>query len=246
MLSLVAAAAPTLAGSGSVTIYEVPITGGVPDVVAVVLDTTVLSEQPQRGFITDPTSIATLLFLSDALTSGRSVDVKIIASAVGISPRRASSAVLPGLAERGLVHTSKRGKWEATKVYRSPAHRIITVEAKLRDWRRGLAQAARHAVSADASWLVLDAAHIKPARAASSLFRSVGVGLASLDDLGNFCQLVSPVGEFTLRLRRELLAQRAASLYYSGANSGPVGHVFGRTLTPTIGADPRLVGAGAR
>jgi hypothetical protein len=154
-----------------------------------------------------------------------------------------TSRVLPGLAARGLAVMTAPGRWAAVSPYRSPASTLVTVEAKLRDWRRGLGQAARHAAGADAAWLVLDGARTRPAAGRADWFRAMGVGLAGLDPDGTLRPLLRPSGASVLRARRELLAERLADLYCSGAVSGPVGRVFGRELAPSTGADPRQAGA---
>lgn len=246
MLGLIAAAAPSLAGSGAFAVFEVQAAAGVPDVVAAVLDKVVVADRVQTGFVTDRTSLAALLALSDALARDSGLNAQQVAAAVGITVRYAASVVLPGLVTRGLAATPEADLWAATQRYRSSALRLVTVEAKLRDWRRGLGQAARHAAGADAAWLVLDSACTRPAEAYAGWFRTAGVGLAALNEAGALRPVLAPTGVDVLRVRRELLAERTAALHCSGIRSGPVGLVFGRTLAPTTGADPRLADAGAR
>lgn len=71
------------------------------------------------------------------------------------------------------------------------ALRIVAVEAKLRDWRRALYQAAQHADYATHCWVVLDRGALNNARAHSHEFRMRGVGLAGLSGNGN-AQVVVP------------------------------------------------------
>jgi hypothetical protein len=241
MLGLIADAVPALAGPGAVAVFEVQSAAGIPDVVATVLDQDVIKARMDRGdgFITDPASLSAFLSLSDATDKGHALDTRQVAMAAGVTVPYARSRVLPGLAERGLVAASPPGRWVATRQYRSPVSRLVTVEAKLRDWRRGLGQAARHAVGADAAWLVLDGACTRSAVGRADLFRAMGVGLAGLDPDGTLRLLVSPSDVDVLRVRRELLAERLAELYCSGSASGPVGRVFGRDLAPSTGPDPR-------
>lgn len=243
MLGLIAAAAPSLAGSGAFAAFEVQAAAGVPDVVAAVLNTTVIANRMQTGFITEHASLAALLALSDALSTSNVLDAHQVAVAVGVGVRYASSVVLPGLVARNLARSPEPGRWIAAGPYESPAVRVVTVEAKLRDWRRGLGQAARHAAGADAAWLILDSARTRPAEAYAGWFRTAGVGLAALNEDGRLEPLLAPGGANVLRVRRELLAERTAALYSSGVKSGPIGLVFGRNLTSTTGADPRLAGA---
>ena len=243
MLALIAAAAPELAGPGAVAVFEVQSAAGIPDVVATVFDQDVIAARADTGFVTDPAGLAALLALSDALGRCRALDARQVAAAAGVTASYARSRVLPGLAARGLAVMTAPGRWTAAGPHRSPASTLVTIEAKLRDWRRGLGQAARHASGADAAWLVLDRACIRPAAVRSDWFRATGVGLAGLGQDGTLQLLLQPSGQVMLRGRRELLAERLAELHCSGAVSGPVVRVFGRYLAPSAGADPRHVGA---
>ena len=243
MLGLIAAAVAEFAGPGAVAVFEVQSAAGVPDVVATVFDQDVITARTGTGFVTDAAGLAALLALSDALGQRRVLDARQVAAAAGVTTPYARSRVLPCLAARGLAVMTAPGRWVAVDQYRSPVSALVTIEAKLRDWRRGLGQAARHAAGADAAWLVLDGACTRPAVGRADWFRAMGVGLAGLDPDGTLRLLLQPSGAEMLRARRELLAERLAELHCSGAVSGPVGRVFGRDLAPSTGADPRLAGA---
>jgi hypothetical protein len=145
MLALIAAAAPELAGPGAVAVFEVQAAAGVPDVVAAVFDQDVIAARADTGFVTDPAGLAALLALSDALGRRRALDARQVAAAAEVTASYARSRVLPGLAVRGLAVMTAPGRWTAAGPYRSPACTLVTIEAKLRDWRRGLGQAAQHA-----------------------------------------------------------------------------------------------------
>lgn len=206
MLGLIAAAVQDFAGPGAVAVFEVQSAAGITDVVATVFDQDVLDERGAGGFVTDASGVAALLALSDARESWESLDAREVASAAGVTPAYARARVLPGLAARGLVMMT--GRWTAAQPYRSPARKLVTVEAKLSDWRRGLGQAARHAAGADAAWLVMDAARTGPAVSRADWFRAAGVGLAGLGRDGTVETLLEPdsAGVLHLRARRELLA----------------------------------------
>jgi len=242
MLGLIAAAVQDLAGPGAVAVFEVQSAAGIPDVVATVFDRNVIEDRAECGFVTDVGGLGVLLALSDARDACRDLDVRQVAAAAGLTPSYVRSRVLPGLGARGLALMTAPGRWTAVGRYRSPARTLVTVEAKLSDWRRGLGQAARHAVGADEAWLVLDAACTRSAVSQADWFRAAGVGLAGLGIDGALRRLLPPTGASVLRARRELLAERLAELYCSGAVSGPVGRVFGRELTCSTGGDPRYAG----
>lgn len=242
MLGLIAAGVQDLAGPGAVAVFEVQSAAGIPDVVAAVFDMEVIKDRAARGFVTATAGLAALLALSDARDACRVLDARQVAAAAGLTLSYVRSRVLPGLGARGLAMMAAPDRWTAVARYRSPARMLVTVEAKLSDWRRGLCQAARHAAGADAAWLVLDGTCTGPAVSRADWFRAAGVGLAGLDPDGTLRRLLLPAGATVLRTRRELLAERLADLYCSGAVSGPVSRVFGRDLTSSIGTDPRYAG----
>lgn len=246
MLGFIAASVPALAGPDAVAVFEVPSAAGVPDVVAAVFDDEAIASWVGGSFVTDQAGVAALLALSDARANGRALDASQVAAAIGVSVAYSRSRVLPGLAGRGLAVMTGPGRWVATSEYRSPTVRLVTIEAKLRNWRKGLSQAARHVPGADAAWLVLDAAHARPAEQGTAWFRALGVGLALLDRDGTLTPLLEPSAFGVLRVRRELLAQRLACMRSCGAVSGPPARVFGRYLAPTTEPDPRIQGASAR
>jgi hypothetical protein len=65
------------------------------------------------------------------------------------------------------------------------ADRIVAVEAKLRNWRRALYQAAQHLDYASHSWVVLDQDALNNARLHKDEFESRSVGLAGLSTDGD-------------------------------------------------------------
>jgi hypothetical protein len=75
-------------------------------------------------------------------------------------------------------------QWIKTSQPEPIATRIVAVEAKLRDWRRALYQAAQHAAYATHSWVVLDLAALPNARRHVHEFENRGVGLAGLSTDG--------------------------------------------------------------
>jgi hypothetical protein len=137
MLGLIAAAVREFAGPGAVAVFEVQSAAGVPDVVATVFNQDVIAARMGTGFVTEPASLSALLALSDALNRRLALDGRQVAAAAGITASYARSRVLPGLASRGLAVRTAAGRWTAASPYRSPASMLVTIEAKLRDWRRG-------------------------------------------------------------------------------------------------------------
>lgn len=248
MLEGIALAAEALVGPHAAVLFEVQSAAGIPDVVVTVLDESVVAERALQGFLVEPPMLAAAVALSDALSVGVELTTAEIAAAASVTERHLVATVLPALAVRGLAAEVDRRSWVAIAPYRSVARTIVTLEAKLRDWRRGLSQAARHASSADEAWLVLDAAAATERAVVDAWrFEAVGVGLAALDQDNCLARLIPPTScDRTIRLRRELLAERTAALHSSGEVSGPVARVFGRHLWAVTRPDPRLADAAGR
>jgi hypothetical protein len=144
---------------------------GIPDVVATVFNRDVIADRAGCGFVTETAGLTALLALSDARDECQTLDWRQVAAATGLTASYVRSRVLPGLCARGLVVMTSPGRWIAVDRYRSPARTLVTIEAKLSNWRRGLGQAARHAAGADAAWLVLDGARTRPAVSRADWFR---------------------------------------------------------------------------
>lgn len=89
---------------------------------------------------------------------------------------------LAGYCER----TSVKNKWIKLRQPRPITTQICAIEAKLRDWRRALSQAARYRAFAHQAWVLLDEASIKPAIANVDQFVRRNVGLASISVDGEF------------------------------------------------------------
>lgn len=75
-------------------------------------------------------------------------------------------------------------RWRKVQSPRRLVSRIVAIEAKLRNWKRALAQATRYREYANESWVVLDQRSSKPALANVEQFKRLNVGLASIDRQG--------------------------------------------------------------
>lgn len=91
---------------------------------------------------------------------------------------------------------------------------VMTLELKLRNWRRALDQAFRNRNYANESYVLLDATAVGPALAACDEFESANVGLISLSSDGTLTAHVLPTPDVPFStagseaLARRLLAPR--------------------------------------
>jgi len=239
MLGPLAACADTFLPS-CLIMYEIACTGGIPDVVLLDVDRDALSERGDRAPLEQPIDVLVMLALQSS--PALPISVQALAAECHVSVGHLGRTVLPRLqAGRHVIAAVDGTGWSTAYMFRSLARRVVTIEAKLKDWRGGLAQAARHSAIADEAWLVIDESAIRPAAAHPAHFAMFDVGLASLSAEGRLKQLLAPQLNRSRQPGRELLVERALALHLAGRVSGDLPRVFGTVLVASDGRDPRLV-----
>lgn len=208
---------------------EVPAVHGRPDVVGVRFDRSAVRRRLAAGVV--PLSGDAEVRAVQAL--GRhGADHRQIAASIGMSRDYVRRAVVPLLSDLGWVVR------DGEQVVRRPeavwvGQRVVTVEAKLRDWRRALAQARRQKHSADAAYIALDVrAAIRVAPYACQIADG-GVGVLSVHpETGLVRVLARPVSSSraTTAVGRALIAERALEMMNRGTHEGQISPVFGWTL----------------
>lgn len=238
-----------LPGRNIETLFEVQTSAGIPDIVLIEFNESILEERRKHpsSFIIDLADMSVL----NALTAmnAETVTAATLAEKVPFSSKYIGARILPRLMECGYVQKESRGRWQVVNCYVSTAKYISTLEVKINDWRSGYSQTLRHRASADESWLVMDSTHSSQASAHREWFERAGIGLATLHPRDGINHIVTPRTKRTKRnfdVYRELLAERAAHLYCNGKVSGTIGLVFGVDLTTTTGPDPRRSDASER
>lgn len=224
-------------------LFEVPCTAGVPDLVLLDLDLDAIARRCATAPLTEPVDVRVMLALqtSPALP----MSTQGVSASVRVSTDHLRRTILPRLVAGGHVERAGVG-WRGAYAFQSLARSVVTVEAKIRNWRGGLAQATRHTAVADQAWLVLDARRGRAAAAHADWFSTYDVGLATLSTDGELSTLVRPNVNRSRQPHRELLIERAVRLHLAGAISGPLPRVFGTVPMASTGDDPRLAGASGR
>lgn len=95
------------------------------------------------------------------------------------SDHRRARAVASELKSAGLLTEQRDKHIRVNTIKVAPYPTIISIEAKLRDWRRGLVQACRYSQYSHQSWVLLDTAAARTATENLQMFKQAGVGLAS-------------------------------------------------------------------
>ena len=212
---------------------EVPTAAGVPDVVFVSWDEDVVAHRQRHllGPVLEMTKVRVL----DRLNHGPAA-LRDLGVAAGVSRAHVQRSIVPQLTEAGWVRTNEDGLVELADgvTYLAPVRSLVTVETKLRDWRRALHQAYGHAQGADGSFIALDASRAAAGLRYASEFAEVGVGFATVDAATGIVDVVSKPNAPRPRRRPAeflLAAERVWDLRLQGRDTGAVGHVFGRDLT---------------
>jgi hypothetical protein len=82
----------------------------------------------------------------------------------------------------GFLEKIAFSTFKVTRQYQPPTDIVVSVEAKLRDWKRAIEQAKRYQRFSDFSFVLLDKAGSKQAVKNMNLFREQNIGLLTLDD----------------------------------------------------------------
>lgn len=86
--------------------------------------------------------------------------------------------------EAGFLEKLPSGQYKVVREYKLITKKIISIEAKLRNWKRALHQAARYKRFSNKSYVLIDKKHINPALKNILLFQERNIGLMSMDDEG--------------------------------------------------------------
>ena len=208
MTSVVAARmARLVARSGDhIVVGEVPAGQGIADLAAVRFDPDAIRHRLAFGIgpMPSPLRVQTMYQLRE----DRGLRVETLARRLGTSARALTRSTLSTLSDLGIVELAG-GMARSTGAWRPVATHITAVELKLSKWRDALRQADNFALSADRSWVVLDAVHARAAVEQSDLFSAFGVGLAAVGADGNLRVILAPRGRRPERWLRALMAEHA-------------------------------------
>ena len=95
--------------------------------------------------------------------------------------RRQAISFLKLVVDLGFCEgTGGRDEWRVVMQPNPIVERFYAIEAKLRDWKRALSQAARYQDYAVQSWVLLDEHAIRPALDNVELFEHLNIGLAAI------------------------------------------------------------------
>lgn len=208
---------------------EVPAVHGVPDVTAIRFDWAAVSRRASSGV--RPLTTDAEVRVALALTSAPSLPSEVAARS-GLSSDYVRRAVLPLMIEAGWVSRHKDGRLARARDALWVSKRIVTVEAKLRDWSRAIGQARRQQLSADAAYVALELATVLFIADSLPRIADGGIGVIGVDAASGRARVLVRPGRLPRErsiVGRMLIAERCLAMWERGERSGQVYPVFGWT-----------------
>ena len=207
---------------------EVPAIHGVPDLAAIRFVPEAVRQREEAGVrpLTTDTEVRAVMHLSRGPQR-----VRELSDLMGMGPDYLRRAVVPLLVDLGWV------RFESGWVERNPAavwtgRRVVTVEAKLRDWRGAISQARRQQLSADAAYVALDVDVCHRIFADLDHIANSGIGVVAVDAARQAATvLVRPrrLPRELTAVGRALVAERSLDMLRRGTREGQIYPVFGWT-----------------
>lgn len=209
------------------TFREVPAVRGVPDLTAVRFDHGVVADRQANGVRCLSTDLEVRVVL--ALTDGP-LELSDLTARVASSRDYVKRSLVPLLIQLGWLEDD-RSILRLRPSAKLAGRRVVTVEAKLRDWLRAFNQARHQQLSADAAYIALDAANARGAQNQLSEIVVRGIGVLVVDaNTGRHKVLARPrrvMSQEKTRVGRTLIAERSLELLLRGQRAGQVAPVFG-------------------
>lgn len=137
------------------------------------------SESLRRNFLKLPSRLA-VLFNDSHLPSIFSVEMFCRQSGSTVV---AAKRILATLVNARLLHRLSNGNYLRIATVVCPVESIVSIEAKLTDWKRALRQAFRYREFSNQSWVLLDASRASSAIANLDIFQRGNIGLATFSTL---------------------------------------------------------------
>lgn len=114
------------------------------------------------------------------LTEDEEIEMDSFIQAYGIS-KTTARARLKEYSEAGFLEKISPRLYKVVREYELITNTIISIEAKLRNWKRALHQAMRYKRFSNISYVLLDRKYIRPALKNIHLFEENNVGLLSME-----------------------------------------------------------------
>lgn len=212
---------------------EIPAVHGIPDLAAIRFDWDVVRRRFDLGIkpLSSDAEVRVVLALSR-----RKLAVPELAASVGMSAGYIRRTLVPYLHQLGWIRITPSGLVEKVAEARNVGVRVVTVEAKLRNWRGALNQARRQRYSANDAYIALEASSMVPLREDIPHISAQGIGVISVDaDTSRVSVLArptSPLRSAETVVGRMLISERCLDMWSRGERQGQIYPVFGWSRPP--------------
>ncbi len=207
-----------------------PARHGIPDLAAIRFDRAAIARRLARGLrpLTSDTEVRAVLAMGR-----RETTVAKIAESISMTADYVRRAVVPLLVEQGWVHLDGR------TLIRTPGAefvglRVVTVEAKLRDWHGALGQARTQMRSADDAYVAFDTSTVTRLGVDVDKIAASGIGVIAVDPITQHSVVVARPQRRLPRGRtligRTLIAERCMEMLVRNERARQIYPVFGWTL----------------
>ena len=180
--------------NGYVTCTEYRTPWAIPDVLAVCLDEKKVNQRLAKGQITPLTRELywQILKLIPDIEQHSYIDIKRIAVNVGLSPSYLVSKILNTLRSNNYI-VVQDGKCAKINGFHPYSKTLISVEAKVKDWKHAGEQALRHQKFVNQAYVALPSQHIRPALNNLDAFKNANLGLLEVNAQAQIVRHFTPV-----------------------------------------------------
>lgn len=212
------------------TFTEVPAIRGVPDLASIRFDRTAIARRHELGIRPLTTDIEVRAVLA---LGRRPKTIADLAVRMRTSPDYVRRAVIPLLFDQGWVDSAGDGRVARADGAEPVMRRVVTVEAKLRDWHGALSQARRQRLSADDAYIALEPSAVASAADELAYVAESGIGIISVDagtsEARVWARPRRRLASTQSAVGRMLIAERCLEMWERGEREGKIYPVFGWT-----------------
>jgi hypothetical protein len=182
-----------LQSQGYITCTEYRTPWAIPDILAVYPDKDKVQQRLGKGQripLTRELYWEILKLIPDKKWNSH-IEIERIAESVGLSPSYLVAKILGPLRRNKYIEI-KDGKCVKINGFHSYSKTLISVEAKVKDWKRAGEQALRHQKFVNQAYVALPSKHIKPALKNLKDFKESNLGLFEIGEQGQVVQHFTP------------------------------------------------------
>ena len=211
------------------TFSEVPAVHGIPDLASIRFDWRAIEQRIRAGIMPLSTDIEVRAVKSLASSPKT---MKELATDMRVTSDYVRRSIVPLLEAQGWISNSDKVLSlvpDAVPV----GIKVVTVEAKLRDWHKALGQARRQQLSADVAYIALDAGSVNAAPDELRYVAQKGIGIITVDAGTSKARIWARPTKQLVTARssvgRMLIAERCFAMWQRGEQHGQIHPVFGWT-----------------